>query len=100
MGRIITVSSNKGECSSLTVNMVPSATWQRCNTRWRSLMPTRTPAFATGTSCTRARRLNVPAKFSKTLLMPPADALLADLARTDPTLLPFDLHVTYWDRLV
>ena len=30
---------------------------------------------------------------------PPADALLSDLARTDPTLLPLDLHVTYWDRL-
>ncbi len=30
---------------------------------------------------------------------PPADALLSDLARTDPSLLPLDLHVTYWDRL-
>ena len=30
---------------------------------------------------------------------PPADALLAELARTDPALLPLDLHVTYWDRL-
>jgi hypothetical protein len=30
---------------------------------------------------------------------PPADALLTDLARTDPTLLALDLHVTYWDRL-
>ncbi len=30
---------------------------------------------------------------------PPADALLAELARTDPTILPLDLHVTYWDRL-
>lgn len=30
---------------------------------------------------------------------PPADALLSELARTDPTLLPLDLHVTYWDRL-
>jgi hypothetical protein len=30
---------------------------------------------------------------------PPADALLTELSRTDPTLLPLDLHVTYWDRL-
>ncbi len=30
---------------------------------------------------------------------PPADALLAELARTDATLLPLGLHVTYWDRL-
>ena len=30
---------------------------------------------------------------------PPADALLTELARTDPDLLALDLHVTYWDRL-
>lgn len=30
---------------------------------------------------------------------PPADALLAELERTEPDLLPLDLHVTYWDRL-
>ncbi len=30
---------------------------------------------------------------------PPADALLAELARTRPDLLLLDLHVTYWDRL-
>lgn len=30
---------------------------------------------------------------------PPADALLAELVRTDPGLLPLGLHVTYWDRL-
>lgn len=30
---------------------------------------------------------------------PPADALLAQLAHSDPDLLPLDLHVTYWDRL-
>ena len=30
---------------------------------------------------------------------PPADALLAELARTDPGVLPLGFHVTYWDRL-
>ena len=30
---------------------------------------------------------------------PPADALLARLARTDPGVLPLDMHVTYWNRL-
>ena len=30
---------------------------------------------------------------------PPADALLTELARTEPGLLPLGLHVTYWDRL-
>ena len=30
---------------------------------------------------------------------PPADALLSELARSDATLLPLGLHVTYWDRL-
>lgn len=30
---------------------------------------------------------------------PPADAVLADLARTRPDVLPLGLHITYWDRL-
>ncbi|MDQ2802504.1 MAG: DUF1223 domain-containing protein, partial [Pseudomonadota bacterium] len=30
---------------------------------------------------------------------PPADALLAELARTQPDLLALDFHVDYWDRL-
>jgi hypothetical protein len=30
---------------------------------------------------------------------PPADALLTEMAGRDPSLLPLDLHVTYWDRL-
>ena len=30
---------------------------------------------------------------------PPADALLTELARTEPGLLALGLHVTYWDRL-
>jgi len=30
---------------------------------------------------------------------PPADALLAELARTRPDILALDFHVTYWDRL-
>lgn len=30
---------------------------------------------------------------------PPADALLAELARTRPNILALDFHVTYWDRL-
>jgi hypothetical protein len=30
---------------------------------------------------------------------PPADALLTEMANRDPSLLPLDLHVTYWDRL-
>ncbi len=30
---------------------------------------------------------------------PPADALLAELATADSSLLPLGLHVTYWDRL-
>lgn len=29
---------------------------------------------------------------------PPAEALTAEMAHTDATLLPLDLHVTYWDR--
>ena len=30
---------------------------------------------------------------------PPADELLAELARTRPDILALDMHVTYWDRL-
>lgn len=30
---------------------------------------------------------------------PPADALLSELARTRPDVLPLAFHVTYWDRL-
>lgn len=30
---------------------------------------------------------------------PPADAALRRMAQTDPTILPLDLHITYWDRL-
>jgi hypothetical protein len=30
---------------------------------------------------------------------PPADAVLSDLARTRPDVLPLAFHITYWDRL-
>ena len=30
---------------------------------------------------------------------PPADALVADMARTRPDLLPLTFHVTYWNSL-
>ena len=30
---------------------------------------------------------------------PPADALLSELARTRPDVLPLAFHITYWDRL-
>ena len=49
----------------------------------------------------RAERLTVVELFTSQgcSSCPPADAVLAELARTDPGLLPLGMHITYWDRL-
>ena len=49
----------------------------------------------------RAERLTVVELFTSQgcSSCPPADAILAELAATDPTLLPLGMHITYWDRL-
>lgn len=49
----------------------------------------------------RAERLTVIELFTSQgcSSCPPADAVLAELARTDPGLLALGLHITYWDRL-
>lgn len=52
-------------------------------------------------SAAQAERLTVVELFTSQgcSSCPPVDALLAEMARTDPALLPLDMHVTYWDRL-
>ncbi len=49
----------------------------------------------------RAERLTVVELFTSQgcSSCPPADAVLAELSRSDPAILPLGLHITYWDRL-
>lgn len=57
--------------------------------------------LAPGTALAQERRLTVVELFTSQgcSSCPPADAVLAELARTRPDVLPLSFHVTYWNRL-